>query len=87
MASGNAPLNPFSRGDVLAQTGAEASMFDALAIDSLGVPESVLMENAGRSAALVVQYLYSCKLVKLVCVSCEPPFQMMVFFNTFKYRN
>ena len=33
-------------------------MFDALAIDSLGVPESVLMENAGRSAALVVQYLY-----------------------------
>tara|TARA_Y100001970_G_scaffold286540_1_gene408947 strand:+ start:3955 stop:5529 length:1575 start_codon:yes stop_codon:yes gene_type:complete len=58
MASGNVPLNPFSRGDVLAQTGAGASMFDALAIDSFGVPESVLMENAGRSAALVVQYLY-----------------------------
>ena len=58
MTAGNAPPKPYSRGDVLAQTGLEASTFDLSAIDSLGVAESALMENAGRSAALVVQSLY-----------------------------
>jgi ADP-dependent NAD(P)H-hydrate dehydratase / NAD(P)H-hydrate epimerase len=35
-------------------TGAEASAFDARAIDRLGVPGPVLMENAGRSAARIL---------------------------------
>jgi NAD(P)H-hydrate epimerase len=43
---------------VAAPTGEEAGAFDRRAIEGLGVPQSVLMENAGRSAALVVQRLF-----------------------------
>jgi NAD(P)H-hydrate epimerase len=43
---------------VPAPTGAESAAFDAHAIDELGVPQPVLMENAGRSAAQVAQRLF-----------------------------
>lgn len=52
-------LRPFSRGDVWAQTASEAASFDARAIDEVGVPQSVLMENAGRTAASVLARLFS----------------------------
>lgn len=52
------PPRPFSRGDLVAQTGQEASAFDARAIQKVGVPPPVLMENAGRSAALVIQRVF-----------------------------
>ncbi|MGB1655740.1 MAG: NAD(P)H-hydrate epimerase, partial [Longimicrobiales bacterium] len=52
------PPRPFSRGDLVAQTGREASAFDARAIQEVGVPQPVLMENAGRSAALVIQRVF-----------------------------
>lgn len=39
-------------------TGSEAEAFDHHAITGVGVPQLVLMENAGRSAAQVVQRLY-----------------------------
>jgi NAD(P)H-hydrate epimerase len=47
-------LRPFGLGTVRAQTASEASAFDARAIESAGVPQPVLMENAGRSAAAVL---------------------------------
>ncbi len=47
------PLRPFGRADVLAPTGRESAAFDRYAIEDLGVPQPVLMENAGRAAALV----------------------------------
>jgi NAD(P)H-hydrate epimerase len=40
---------------VYVQTGPEAASFDARAIEAVGVPQPVLMENAGRSAALVLR--------------------------------
>jgi NAD(P)H-hydrate epimerase len=42
----------------LLPTGKEAAAFDRHAIDELGVPHFTLMENAGRSAALLVHRLY-----------------------------
>jgi ADP-dependent NAD(P)H-hydrate dehydratase / NAD(P)H-hydrate epimerase len=44
----------FGRTRVLLPTGDEAAAFDARSIDESGVPGPVLMENAGRSAALVL---------------------------------
>ena len=41
-----------------APTGREAAAFDRWAIDEAGVPAAVLMENAGRAGALVVERLY-----------------------------
>lgn len=58
MMPGRSPLSPFSRGDVPAMTASEASAFDTRAIDVLGVPQPVLMENAGRSAALVIHHVF-----------------------------
>lgn len=51
-------LRPFSRDDVWAQTASEASDFDARAADEEGIPQSVLMENAGRSVACVLDRLF-----------------------------
>lgn len=51
-------LRPFGARDVPAPTGAESAAFDRHAIEELGVPQPVLMENAGRSAALVLQRLF-----------------------------
>lgn len=59
MSPESPPPNPFARGDLLAQTGAEAAAFDTRAIERTGVPQAVLMENAGRSAALVIQAVYA----------------------------
>jgi NAD(P)H-hydrate epimerase len=53
-----APLRPFGRLDVFAPTGEESAAFDRRAIEELGVPQPVLMENAGRSAAQVAQRLF-----------------------------
>ena len=41
-----------------APTGPESVELDRLAIEDVGVPQSVLMENAGRAAAAVLQRLY-----------------------------
>ena len=58
MALSYPSLRPFSKGDVWAVTAAEANAFDAHAIDGVGVPQPVLMESAGRSAATVLQRLF-----------------------------
>lgn len=51
-------IRPFGRAFVGAPTGAESAEFDRLAIQEMGVPQPTLMENAGRSAAQVLQRLY-----------------------------
>ncbi|SVD51052.1 uncharacterized protein METZ01_LOCUS403906, partial [marine metagenome] len=57
--SGRYPaLRPYARGDVIAMTAAESTEFDQRAIEELGVPQPVLMENAGRSAALLPHKLF-----------------------------
>jgi NAD(P)H-hydrate epimerase len=58
MAGLHPPLRPYARVDVLAPTGAESAALDQTAIEGLGVPQPVLMENAGRSAASIVQRLF-----------------------------
>jgi NAD(P)H-hydrate epimerase len=57
-ASADPPIRPFGRPLVGAPTGAESAEFDRFAIQDLGVPQDTLMENAGRSAALVLQRLF-----------------------------
>lgn len=52
------PLRPYGRLDVPAPTGRESADFDRHAIEVLGVPQPVLMENAGRSAAAVLDRLW-----------------------------
>ena len=57
--SGRYPaLRPYARGEVIAMTAAESVVFDQRAIEELGIPQPVLMENAGRSAALVLDKLF-----------------------------
>jgi len=51
-------IRPFGRAIVGAPTGAESSDFDRFAIQEVGVPQETLMENAGRSAALVLDRLF-----------------------------
>ena len=58
MSPTHTSLRPYSRGDVQAQTGSEAATFDTRAIVATGVPQAVLMENAGRAAATVLDRLY-----------------------------
>ena len=58
MSSDHTRPTPYSRDEIRAQSGLEAAEFDARAIRDLSVPQSVLMENAGRSAALVIQALH-----------------------------
>ncbi|NNF12555.1 MAG: NAD(P)H-hydrate dehydratase [Gemmatimonadetes bacterium] len=57
MSDSSPPLRPFARGHIRVQTASEAGAFDRRAIDEVGVPEVVLMENAGRSAALLARRL------------------------------
>ncbi|MFO8174774.1 MAG: NAD(P)H-hydrate dehydratase [Longimicrobiales bacterium] len=54
---GEQTVRPFGRAFVGAPTGSESADFDRHAIQELGVPQETLMENAGRSAALVLQRL------------------------------
>jgi NAD(P)H-hydrate epimerase len=56
--SSDLPIRPFGRALVGAPTGQESTDFDRFSIDELGVPQTTLMENAGRSAALVLQRLF-----------------------------
>ena len=56
--SKDSSIRPFGRALVGAPTGAESAAFDRYAIQELGVPQETLMENAGRSAALILQALY-----------------------------
>jgi hydroxyethylthiazole kinase-like uncharacterized protein yjeF len=51
-------IRPFGRALVGAPTGAESAEFDRFAIRELGVPQDTLMENAGRSAALILHRLF-----------------------------
>jgi ADP-dependent NAD(P)H-hydrate dehydratase / NAD(P)H-hydrate epimerase len=54
-----APLRDvYGRAAVPLLTAAQAAAADRAAREQFGVPERVLMENAGRSAALVLQRLY-----------------------------
>ena len=48
----------FGGPEVHAPTGSEAASFDRVAIDRLGVPGRTLIENAGRSAALVLERVF-----------------------------
>ena len=52
------PLRPFAREAVYALTAGESRTLDRSAIETDGVPQSVLMENAGRSAAQITQCLF-----------------------------
>jgi len=52
------PLRPFARGDLRAPTGPESVELDRRSIEDVDVPQAVLMENAGRSAAAVLQRLH-----------------------------
>jgi NAD(P)H-hydrate epimerase len=58
MPSPRPVLRPFGRIRLPAPTGSESADFDARAIEEVGVPQPVLMENAGRSAAQVLQRLH-----------------------------
>ena len=58
MSALHPPLRPFARPDVPAATGKESAAFDRHAIEELGVPQPVLMENAGRSTAVLIARLY-----------------------------
>ena len=51
------PLRPFARSRVWAPTAKEAAAFDRTAIERQGVPQSALMECAGRSAAEILDRL------------------------------
>jgi len=57
----------FGRSFVPAPTGTEAAEIDRDAIQHLGVPQSVLMENAGRSAAELVHLRHPRGRVVVVC--------------------
>jgi ADP-dependent NAD(P)H-hydrate dehydratase / NAD(P)H-hydrate epimerase len=48
----------FGREKVYLPTGTAASRFDAWAMHEAGVPSAVLMENAGRSAALLLDHFH-----------------------------
>jgi hydroxyethylthiazole kinase-like uncharacterized protein yjeF len=52
------PLRPFGRARVSAPTAAESAAIDREAIDVVGVPQPVLMENAGRSTAQILSRLF-----------------------------
>jgi len=52
------PVRPFGGARIPAPTGPESAAFDRRAIDILGVPQRVLMENAGRSAAQLLAELF-----------------------------
>ena len=51
-------LSPFGPVHLPAPTGAESAEWDRVAIEDIGVPQAVLMENAGRGTAEVVQRLF-----------------------------
>ncbi len=51
-------MRPYARGVVWAPTGRESADFDRYAIEELGVPQPVLMENAGRAAAQILTRLF-----------------------------
>jgi len=48
----------------------QARAFDAWAINELGIPGAVLMENAGRSCAELIQEKLSSKTSPKVCIFC-----------------
>jgi len=57
------PIRPFGKAVVGAPTGVESADFDGYAIQELGVPQPTLMENAGRSAAMILDRLFPRGLV------------------------
>jgi ADP-dependent NAD(P)H-hydrate dehydratase / NAD(P)H-hydrate epimerase len=59
MSTSSSPvIRPYGRDLVGAPTGVESTEFDRIAIHEMGVPQATLMENAGRSAALVLQRIF-----------------------------
>ncbi|TVP55095.1 MAG: NAD(P)H-hydrate epimerase, partial [Gemmatimonadales bacterium] len=51
------PRPLFARSPLALPTGSESAAFDREAIENWGIPSRLLMENAGRSAALVLDAL------------------------------
>lgn len=58
MTARHPAIRPFGHGELRAQRADEAARFDERAIRDAGVPQPVLMENAGRSAAGVLVRLF-----------------------------
>src|SRR3954466_11499397 len=63
------PAPFFARGRVPVVTADEMRAWDRHAIDRTGIPERVLMENAGRAAAAVVHRLHPHGRVLVACGS------------------
>ncbi|SOD01875.1 NAD(P)H-hydrate epimerase [bacterium JGI 053] len=63
------PAPFFARGRVPVVTADEMRAWDRHAIDRTGIPERVLMENAGRAAAAVVHRLHPSGRVLVACGS------------------
>ena len=57
-AASSVEQRPFGKPVVGAPTARQAARYDQRSIEDRGVPESVLMENAGRQAALIVEHLF-----------------------------
>lgn len=51
-------IRPFGKQSVVAPTAGQAADFDRMAVSEQGVPEVVLMENAGRQAAFIIQHCF-----------------------------
>lgn len=62
-------VRPFGARHLPLPTGHESAGIDQRAVERSGVPQTVLMENAGRSAALVLEHLYPRGPVTVVCGS------------------
>ena len=58
MTARHPAIRPFGHGGLRAQRADEAARFDERSIRETGVPQAVLMENAGRSAAAVLVRLF-----------------------------
>ena len=58
MSPQHPPLRPYGRSRVTAPRGDQSAASDRAAIEKVGVPQPVLMENAGRSAAQILQRLW-----------------------------
>src|SRR3982751_2126859 len=63
------PAPFFARGRVRVLTADEMRAWDRRAIDGTGIPERVLMENAGRAAAAVIHRLHPQGRVLVACGS------------------
>ena len=64
------PMRRYSPKSDILMTRAQVRGFDAWAINTAGVPGSVLMENAGRSCAELIRQTLTEKKGNTVCIFC-----------------